>query len=497
MSNQLRVRRSIGIIAFVFTMALSLIAAGNAQAAAVGKWLSGDLHNHTWLTDGNYTEQEVVYHAFEQYKLDWMANSEHGGMSKNDPWGHPFPSPVWRWITLSFYSYPIIEDLRLDYPKRLIVQGLEWNVPTHEHASVGIVADEPVSISDFEYRFDGADADTSRAGEGLDKHNVTHADAVAALKWLQDIYTKTSYFVINHPSRKLKYSVSDIRDFNNAAPDVAFGLEGFPGHQKAAARGEYGNGPYKDQNGTDITYKARTYGGADYMMAKVGGLWDALLGEGRKFWVFVNSDFHAVANDFWPGEYAKTYTFVADKIYEAIVDGLRSGNSFAVQGDLIRALDFQAKGGSSPATMGQTLTVKKGQSVTVTIKYKSPLTNNNGDAVEVDHVDLIAGEIKGKTEPGTPEYAKDTNETTKVIKRFTTKGRKTGKDGWISLTYVVKAPQKDTYLRLRGTNLGLRVPNETDAQGNPLMDDLMGPNNAEKAYKDLWFYSNPIFLHVE
>jgi len=33
------------------------------------------------------------------------------------------------------------------------------------------------------------------------------------------------------------------------------------------------------------------------MTAKVGGLWDSLLGEGRRFWAFVNSDFHSAAED--------------------------------------------------------------------------------------------------------------------------------------------------------------------------------------------------------
>ena len=45
------------------------------------------------------------------------------------------------------------------------------------------------------------------------------------------------------------------------------------------------------------TARARTYGGADIMTAKVGGLWDSLLGEGRRFWAFVNSDFHSAAED--------------------------------------------------------------------------------------------------------------------------------------------------------------------------------------------------------
>ena len=42
----------------------------------------------------------------------------------------------------------------------------------------------------------------------------------------------------------------------------------------------------------------------------------------------------------------------------------------------------------------------------------------------------------------------------------------------------------------------LDVPNETDANGNPLCDDLMGENTETKVWGDLWFYSNPIFVAV-
>jgi len=50
------------------------------------------------------------------------------------------------------------------------------------------------------------------------------------------------------------------------------------------------------------------------------------------------------------------------------------------------------------------------------------------------------------------------------------------------------------YYRLRGTNLALNTKNETDALGNPLSDALMSPNNATKAFNDLWFYSNPVLV---
>ena len=510
------------------------IASANAtleqEEHKAGKWMAGDFHTHTYLTDGSHTQIDVVSHAFDMFGLNWMANSEHGGAYTRNPegvyWDNPSITPpteflgnpitgadghqaMWRWQSLPDYSFPLIQELRDEYKRNFIIQGFEWNCPSHEHASVGIVAEDAVPISDFEYMFDQSDKDISRASEGLVKKNVSHADAVAGAQWLQDNYQDTSYFLFNHPSRKLKYSIAAIRDFNNAAPDVCFGFEGIPGHQKEPFRGGYDSGPFKDKEGNDITYKARTYGGADYMVAKVGGLWDALLGEGRRFWTFVNSDFHSNADDadFWPGEYAKDFTFVTDDNHdrkfslEEIVDGLRSGKSFAVYGDLINGLDFNAqstiRGGKSIASMGETLDVKRGKAARFTIRFKSPRVNNNGDAVKVDHIDLIAGDVTGIIDPGTTEYSKDTNETTRVITRFDESSWEQEEDGWNVIRLSFKNVQNNMYFRLRGTNLPPNVPNETDADGNPLMDELMGTNDGSKAYQDLWFYSNPIFVEVQ
>ena len=49
------------------------------------------------------------------------------------------------------------------------------------------------------------------------------------------------------------------------------------------------------------------------------------------------------------------------------------------------------------------------------------------------------------------------------------------------------------YFRLRGTNQPLNKTGETDECGNPLAD-IEGQNNATKAFEDLWFYTNPIFV---
>ena len=322
---------------------------------------------------------------------------------------------------------------------------------------------------------------------------------MAAISWMQQNYKTTGWMVPAHVERKQPgsggYSISDFRDFNNAGPDVCFGFESMPGHQKDPSRGGY----------TPTAVGGGTYGGTGIYAAAVGGLWDALLGEGRHWWLFASSDFHETGNDFWPGEYQKAYTYVADKKNpQAIVDGLRSGNSFVVEGDLIDGLDFEASptGWSShfgaSATMGQSLVVDKSKSsnnVNITIRFHSPETNNNGDHVQLDHIDLIAGQVTGTVLPASADYNNPTNATTQVIATFNRHDWRRDQDGWYYVQFEMKLTA-NAYFRLRGTNMPRNTPNQTDAAGNPLLDSLVGPNNAQEAFRDLWFYSNPIFVSV-
>src|SRR4029078_4941910 len=90
----------------------------------------------------------------------------------------------------------------------------------------------------------------------------------------------------------------------------------------------------------------RTYGGCDFMIAKVGGVWDALLGEGRRMWTVGDSDFHfktaqdQFSSGYFPGECARTSVWVDGAGMPAVLRGLRSGKVFAVFGDLVSGLDF-------------------------------------------------------------------------------------------------------------------------------------------------------------
>jgi len=543
------------------------------QPPAAGAWLAGDFHTHSLLTDGEREAGEVFAQGFG-FGLDWMVNSEHGGAFSRTPQGQPWPADVvvlgtppaatmWRWQSLWQFSYPLILKARGDYPGKLVLQGYEWNVPGHDHASVGIIEtntsdhgidttatrypstgkrlqgapdarkrpasytwvceqgddtadgvpcdrlqtdeDGGRAIARHEYLFDAQDsghqADALLAVTGKQMTN-DHAKALAGVSWLAATYPHSSYCLFNHPSRRGGYSIASLRDLNNAAPSVAFGFEGIPGHQRAGARGGYGGDTAADGQAMAQT----TYGGADLMLAKVGGAWDALLGEGRRFFVFANSDFHRPQADFWPGEYAKNLTYVLDADRDGrysqaeLLDGLRAGNSLVVLGDLLQGLEVTAHGNGQAVGLGGTLS-GGGDGLTLDIRFRSGGLNHNGDRVMIDHLDLIAGQVGGRIpkflddgRSKNPAYEGDSNATTKVIARFTAQDWRREGDGWYHLVYRLPEVRQGGYLRLRGTNLGLGVPGETDSDGNPLADALLAPNTEAKAYADLWFYSNPIFI---
>lgn len=478
-----------------------------------GRWLAGEYHMHTYQSDDAQESLEnVLEHAFDENQLDWVALSDHLRMESRDDTGAAIPGgsiPLSKGIAQ--YQVPKIEQLLASgkFKDKIIFTGFEWDMPGYDHSGVGILTDHPESeealkaISHFEYLF------TNRSASYYDQADVgvwnaqdsraysTKQDARTAIAWLKKNYPE-SYVLFNHPSRKRgttsEIKIEDIRDFNNIAPHIAFGFEGMPGNQMSPDRGE----------------TTQIYGGADILLAKVGGVWDALLGEGRRFWNFANSDFHfniskdrKYSSGYWPGQYSKNYTWVNGSDMKAVVDGMRSGKSFSVYGDLINALDFHITGAQQSVEMGDDLQVTQGDDLTLTIRFKSPEQNHNGEHVQVDHVDLIAGDVTGPVEPGTPAYTKDTNDSTKVIKRFTSNEWTIDAEGYNVITYKLGAAEKNQYFRLRGTNLGTDVPGET-SNGEPLIDpkNITADNETRfteinsRNYSDMWFYSNPIFVNV-
>ena len=216
------------------------------------------------------------------------------------------------------------------------------------------------------------------------------------------------------------------------------------------------------------------------MTARLGGFWDSMLGEGRRWWITANSDSHVNwregGSDFWPGEYSKTYVW-AERNHDAILEGLRSGRIFVTTGDLISELyvTARAEGQDAAAQIGGQLDVRAGSAVQVTVRFLDPVApNHRGHEPNVSRVDLIAGDVTGLVS----DRATDKNPTTRVVARF-------GKSDWESdgpyttFTFRLDDVSADGYLRVRGTGGSEHEP-EPDPRG-------------EDPWTDLWFYSNPIF----
>jgi hypothetical protein len=229
-----------------------------------------------------------------------------------------------------------------------------------------------------------------------------------------------------------------------------------------------------------------THGGYDQMTARLGGFWDSMLGEGRRWWITSTSDSHKHwtegGSDFWPGEFSKTYVY-AERTHDDILSGIRNGRVFVTTGDLISELYVTAqtlgRGPRQTAGIGGTLALpNRNADVEVVIRIGGPLqANARGQWPQVQRVDVIVGEITGPV----ANREQDTNPTTRVEKRFSAKEWKE-QDGYMTMRYVLPRVAKSCYIRVRGTNTDQLEP-EADEPG-------------EDPWSDLWFYSNPIFVHV-
>ncbi len=441
-----------------------------------------------------------------------------GVTPKGDSSGTSPNKNMWRWQSIQEFQYPLIEYLNA-YTNRPLFLGIESVVAGHEHSSMSVVTGQipaaldtvvlpttagytavgsGTSLAQWEYCFDRNDTDTSRgvanawecsvpgsanstdpAGgwnataqklippNGVGHGTKGHLKTLEALKWMKQYHPDASYYVPAHLERAgqfyadgdFGYNVESLRDFNNVAPKIAFGMETQPGHGASANRGEYQvnrnniNGVLTDSVG------GTTYGGTGVYGGYVGGVWDALLGEGRNFWFFASSDWHnrgsfgpddrRTTQDFFPGEYQRNYTMVRAGSTKAkpqqIVDGLRTGNNFASSGQIIDRLAFVACTGKADglveelginaavannsvsaagcATMGEKLVVATGSDIVVNVTLRDPAGSNfspytfpNPSLLQVginqplnqpvlDHVDVIGGLVTGYKTPGAADYS--------------------------------------------------------------------------------------------
>lgn len=477
---------------------LIIVTAGAAWSVltavqAERQWLAGDSHIHShWSAsydqtktppepligvDGRYSTP-INAHRARMYGLAWMVTTDHGGPNHSK-------------LNLS-RAYTELRASREMVPEVLQFYGMELNMPAMDHHTLIIPNSEREAsmLYDIESQFDANEAwpaDPSRRQE---------AHAQRALEYMKGLPLLPLVFA-NHPSRSATgirvYGSNEPRELrtnNTIAPEVYRGMEGAPGHQAGtlAPDGSQKRTPAGEPAGYRGGYSrtgAHTLGGFDQMTAIVGGLWDSMLGEGRRFWIVATSDSHAhysdtarPGSDFWPGQYQKTYVHT-QRSYNGVLDGLRSGRIFAVAGDLINALDMRLKAGRQEASLGETLSADKGQPVTLTVTFRDPESNNaRGENPRVARVDVIVGNVNGPSED--PNL--DRNPTTRVVARFTSKQWSRDGDAYTFST-PLPASDRSFYVRIRGTS--------TQDDEPPM--DVAGEN----PWADLWFYSNPIFVDVK
>lgn len=442
-------------------------------------WLAGDHHVHSRYSVGwdmHHSHPTAVIggegihpiplnaERASHFGLAWMASTDHGG-------------PEHSKLNLE-QAYPELLQSRREFPGLIQFYAMELNSPGADHSSLIIPhdRDESQQLYDLESRFDRLEA------YPRDPARDTEPRMLEALRYMAGL-THKPVVIANHPARSAmklgeygRDRPGELRDWNDTAPGIAVGMEGSPGHQAMALDREGSPARAAERGGYS---RAPTMGGFDQMTARLGGLWDALLGEGRRWWITANSDSHVHftegGGDFWPGEYSKTYVY-AERSYEDVLAGIRTGRMFVTTGDLISELYVSATAGGKSAGIGDELEVRPGSEVNVSVRFHDPDgRNHHGDRPSVARVDLIVGAVVGRN----ADRESDLNPTTRVVQRFTPgEWRADGPERVIQ--YVIRDLRGPIYLRVRGTS-GTELEPEPDPLG-------------EDPWSDLWFYSNPLFI---
>ncbi|MFC4465603.1 histidinol-phosphatase [Streptomyces xiangluensis] len=490
-------------------------------------YLVGDHHLHTvYSHDAKYTFTQIAQAAAE-YGVDWMVFNEHSNF------GHAKYGAQ--------LEHEEILKTRAANPRQLIFQGLEWYIPGAEHCTV-FAAPGPHEVdvlTKFELAYDGKLLGYAAGGPTHPDTPRNEAHAVAAIKWLAE-QRRTGYVddvlvLANHPLRLGIDSPHEMRNWRDAAPEIMIGVEGAPGAQgggipgwrgPTSIRGEYENKPSANSWPGYPEDAYVTYGGFDWMTATVGGLWDAMLAEGKLFTISTNSDVHRVVfdtwkngdwlpgqtfdstgrlpdpvnttepqpgGDFWPGQFSRTHVGVTRYGYRAVMAGLRAGRVWLDHGHLLDGLDVRLKrdidgDGGPGVTLGGRLRVRPGEKLTLSVTVTTTSRPNAHDILpDLAHVDVIRGAVRGRAADRDEWRAPDT----KVVQTTDVSGRK----GTYTLRIPLTAGDESFYVRLRGSDGNRNGTGYLGAAVDPHGPIPHEPGNGDP-WIDTWFYSNPVFVDV-
>ncbi|WP_049578079.1 PHP domain-containing protein [Streptomyces sp. SBT349] len=479
-------------------------------------WLAGDHHIHTqYSSDGQYRVIDQVRNG-ARHGLDWMVITDHGGAQHSR-------------IGVERVN-PDIREARDAHEDTLVFQGLEWNIPAAEHGTVFVHpgSNEVDVLKQFETDYDGG---VNNASANTPQNEAL---AIAGLDFLAGQVrrrrVRDALMLANHPARQGVDSPHEIRAWRDAQPRIAVGFEGAPGHQAAgiptphgpgSGRGFYTGSPGANSFPGYPAESYRTWGGFDWMTATVGGLWDSLLSEGKRWSISANSDSHVnyadtsdrpedtdfeangfhgdpvyrgsglnlTAGDFWPGQYSRTHVGAQGFSYAAVMEGIREGRIWVDHGGLISALDAQVRGGNRSAGLGGTLHVRRGTHVELTMEIALANGPNWARFVpKLARVDVIRGVVTGAADDRDTFHAPETGVATSFEVNKST--------GSVTFTYRLGRVDRPTYVRLRGTDGNRSQPGLNGASVDPSGPALDVLGDADP-WLDLWFYSNPIWVLPE
>jgi hypothetical protein len=509
-----------------------------AEAVDPGRlqWVVFDHHVHSFYShDAKYAMTTILDNA-QRFGVGAIVFTEHSNV------GHANTGGI-------FNAAREIEVARTARPDLMVFQGLEWYIPAAEHGTV-IVAPGPQAmqiIRRFELLYDGKLNKWDKPDPATDQAAEFLQHAVDGIQWLAtqraDGLIDDVLVMANHPCRLGIDSPAELRAWQDADPDIFIGMEGAPGAQASGLatntsnttqRGEYENEPgaYSHPGFPEASY--RLHGGFDWMTAVVGGMWDSLLSEGRRWFITTNSDLHLknldtvrvgdfptgdnweagltlgnfnragrrpepiatadpqFGSDLWPGEFSRNHVGLTDKTHTALMDAVRAGRVWVDHGHLISGLTVTLRAvddTAAAATLGETLTVAAGTALELVIDVEPTTTANSyGILPRLAHLDVIAGVITGPV----GDRQTMTAPQTRVVELLDVSDRSGSP---FRVVVPLGAVGTAGYVRVRGSDGKVNGVGPMGADVDPRAPQPHAPGQAN-CWLDTWMYTNPIFVEI-
>ena len=269
-----------------------------------------DHHTHTQYSDGNLTLSELTELAYSN-GCDALAITDHTD----------------RLSSFNLDKVAKVNQLRIQYPNLLILNGVELGMPGYEQREhVNIITTPEFELSVLPEVF-------IKLNKSYDLPESIRDRFIFDNIFKSDDEFNHSIAIYNHPSRKdvtADENLSDIKNWNANKQNI-MAISGAPGHQKS----------------TDIgSYRAffKTVDRWDPAIANVGSTLDQLLDEGYDIWgAIASSDYHNEKMDYPPCSFSRIHVSAPEKTYVGLMRALKKGTFWASHGKFLSQFKLVAE----------------------------------------------------------------------------------------------------------------------------------------------------------